>query len=116
MALLVVVACVVGVGAGLTLHGSLHPPKQDPRILKLREYCGQVNAAMWVDANDLATPERQHEASDRFAEAHTFHSYQEIALCSSKMPDLKGHDDCWLKRDYECLRNMARAAEAATKQ
>jgi len=83
---------------------------------RLRAYCAQVNAAVDMDARDLAgtDPKRQQRAADRFGELVTFHSPEEIALCSATPPDLRSRDACWLKHDYSCLADIATMAAKST--
>jgi hypothetical protein len=88
----------------------------DPRRQKLDNYCAQVNAAMYLDVRELGMPKYQQEAAFRFGELTTFHSEQEIELCSEHLPKLDTRDACMLRKDYKCLEELARAAHESTKR
>lgn len=116
-AVLVIAALLFGVGIGAVLYRTLQKDPPNAAEERLRRYCLQVHVSLEVAAQDLASgkPSRQQEAADRFGELTTFHSFQEISLCSQTPPNMKRRDTCWLKKDYACLAEMANAAAAATK-
>jgi hypothetical protein len=84
-----------------------------PELARLHDYCATVRAAIEDDAAQLADatkPKRQAAAADRFGSLVTYHSEQEIALCSDVRIDLSERDGCWLAHNYACLAYFARQA------
>lgn len=85
---------------------------------RLREYCTTVSVALDMDADALASedPQRRLEAAERFGNLVTYHSVQEIQLCTQGPPiDLRARDLCWISRDYACLAKLARGAAIGTR-
>lgn len=80
---------------------------------KFDDYCRMVKAAVDLDTVELTEPQFQQKASDRFGESVTGHSYQEITMCATRAVDFSKRDECWLNHDYQCLANIAKAAEDA---
>lgn len=118
LALVCVVTAVIGGYANYRLIGRTDRDRANAkRVLRLEEYCATVSAAIGMDARELASsdPDRQSAAADRFCGSATYHSEQEILLCSTTPPDLTDRDQCWIARDYTCLAKLARDAAASTK-
>lgn len=78
---------------------------------ELHTYCKLVHAALEIDRDELRDPASQHSASFRFYEGYTGHSYREIVMCAKRRPALSRHDSCLIAGDYECLAELASAAE-----
>jgi len=114
----IAVAFVVGGGVGALAATLMQSTTTGAFESRARDYCGMVNAAVDLDARDLARvddPKRQRAAADRFMTLSTYHSEPEILMCSGAAPDLSGWQGCWLKYDYLCLETVARAAAQSTK-
>lgn len=87
------------------------------RLQKLTDHCHAVSVALEQDARELAgdDPGQQAVAADRFGGAVTYHSEQEMLLCARGPLHIELRDACWLRRDYQCLRDLATQAAAVTK-
>lgn len=111
----VVVVCGIALYSSISSRAAANA-EHEARDNRLHDYCVQVHAAVDLDARDLVSGDerRMTAAADRFAQLTTFHSEQEIALCSKTAPNFDKRDRCWIAKDYDCLAELARAATAST--
>jgi hypothetical protein len=111
----ILVMTTLGVSCGFILGRKTASKSEPPG--RLHDYCAAVAAAMIMDADDLAngSENRKLAASMRFGEQVTYHSEQEISLCSLHSVDFTRRDTCMIHHDYVCLAKLAHAAAAATK-